>query len=90
MCSASRSHTDHYFKVLRYSALLFGIFYGFTHQRSLNSHAAAAKVQAEYKHKEDLIQKAKMEWKKKNMPSESKTSGGDGKFPDALRLTTLC
>ena len=64
-------------KVLRWSALLFGVFYGFTHQRSLNTHAAAAQVKADYKHKEDLIQKAKLEWKKKTTPQDQKTAGGD-------------
>lgn len=65
-------------QVLRYSALIFGIFYGFQHQRSVTANAQAAKAEAEYKHKESLIEKAKLEWKRKNLPPESKTASGDG------------
>ena len=73
-------------QVLRYSALIFGVFYGFQHQRSITSHGKAAHAQAEYKHKEDLIQKAKLEWSKKSLPKESKTASGDGEL---LRTTKL-
>ena len=66
-------------KVLRYSALLFGIFYGFQHQRSLDSAAAQSHKAHEYQKKTDLIEKAKLEWKKKSMPAQSKTEGGDSK-----------
>lgn len=61
-------------KVLRWSALATGIFYGFSHQRTITAQNHAAHVQAEWKHKEDLIQKAKLEWKKKQNP---------GAFPKA-------
>ena len=64
-------------QVLRYSALLFGIFYGFTHQRTITSNAEASKTQAAYAHKESLIEKAKAEWVKKTLPEEKKTSSGD-------------
>jgi len=63
--------------VLRYSALIFGVFYGFTHKRTVVTNAETAKAQAEYKHKESLIEKAKAEWAKKNLPASAKTEGGD-------------
>ena len=64
-------------QVLRWSALAFGVFYGFSHQRSIKSQNHAAHAQAEYKHKEDLIEKAKLEFKKKQNP-QAYTQGGDG------------
>jgi hypothetical protein len=68
-------------QVLRYSALLFGVFYGFSHQRSIYANDKAAHAEHEYKHKEALIQKAKAEFAKKNLPPQSKTADGGGKFP---------
>lgn len=68
-----------YLQVLRYSALVLGIFYGFTHQRTLNTNAKAAQAEHEYKHKESLIQKAKREYAKKHLPPQSKTPDGGGK-----------
>jgi len=64
-------------KVLRWSALAVGIFYGFSHQRTITAQNHAAHAQAEWKHKEDLIQKAKLEWKKKQNPGAF-TKGDDG------------
>jgi len=63
--------------VLRYSALFAGIIYGFSHQRTISAQSAAAHAQAEYQHKLDLIQKAKLEWAKKTLPPQSKTASGD-------------
>lgn len=63
-------------QVLRYSALFFGVFYGFSHQRTLNSNAEIQHKEHAYKHRESLIEKAKLEWAKKTMPPESKTAGG--------------
>ena len=62
-------------QVLRYSALIFGVFYGFLHQRTLNAEAREAHAKQEYKHKESLIQQAKMEWAKKSMPPSAKPDG---------------
>ncbi|MCJ1385956.1 hypothetical protein MMC17_009081 [Xylographa soralifera] len=62
--------------VLRYSALGSGVFYGFYHQQTLNSHAEQQKLQRKYQTEESLIAKAKAEYTKKNMPSGSKTAGG--------------
>ena len=64
-------------KVLRWSALAVGIFYGFSHQRTITAQNHTAHVQAEWKHKEDLIQKAKLEWKKKQNPGAF-AKGDDG------------
>lgn len=64
-------------QVLRWSALIAGVFYGFTHQRTITAQQAAAHAKAEYDHKADLIQKAKLEWAKKTLPPQAKTSGGD-------------
>lgn len=65
---------------MRYSALFFGIIYGFSHQRTLNASARAAHAENEYKHKESLIQKAKLEFAKKNMPPHMKTANGGGEL----------
>jgi hypothetical protein len=62
---------------LRYSALFFGVIYGFSHQRTLNASARAAHAENEYKHKESIIQKAKLEFAKKNMPP---TADGGGEL----------
>lgn len=67
-------------QVLRYSALIFGIFYGFQHQRSITSNAKVAHAEAEYQHKVDLIQKAKAEWAKKTLPPQAKTASGDSTY----------
>jgi len=75
-------------QVLRWSALAFGIFYGFTHQRTITAQTHAAHAQAEWKHKEDLIQKAKLEWKKKQSP-QSTNSEGDGALPSKALVSML-
>lgn len=64
-------------QVLRWSALVFGVFYGFSHQRTINAQSQAAHASAEWKHKEQLIEKAKLEWKKKTSP-QSTSSEGNG------------
>jgi len=67
-------------QVLRYSALLFGVFYGFSHQRTIYANAKAVHAEHEYKHKEALIQKAKAEFAKKNLPPQAKAADGGGEF----------
>ncbi|KAI1799113.1 ATP synthase E chain-domain-containing protein [Daldinia bambusicola] len=58
--------------VLRYSALALGVFYGFTHQRTINASQKAAAAKKEYEHKQQLIEKAKAEYAKaKNPPATS-------------------
>ncbi|KAF3769250.1 hypothetical protein M406DRAFT_337503 [Cryphonectria parasitica EP155] len=68
--------------VLRYSALAFGVFYGFTHQRSINATQRAAAEKREYEHKQQLIEKAKAEFAKKNSPAAAaSTTGGLNQDP---------
>lgn len=68
--------------MLRYSALIFGIFYGFQHQRTITAQNHAAHAQAEWRNKESLIEKAKLEWKKKQNPQSFK--GDDGTIDIAV------
>jgi F-type H+-transporting ATP synthase subunit e len=57
-----------------------GVFYGLYHQSKLSAAAKLAAIDREYQHKESLIEKAKAEFAKKNMPGGAKTEGGDGTF----------
>lgn len=52
------------------------MFYGIYHQASISSREKLDKINREYKHKEELINKAKAEWAKKTMPAESKVASG--------------
>ncbi|KAJ0163888.1 ATP synthase subunit e, mitochondrial [Colletotrichum tanaceti] len=61
--------------VLRYTALGLGVFYGFTHQRSITASQKAAAAAKEYERKEKLIEQAKAEFAKKNQPL--KTAAAD-------------
>ncbi|KAI4222621.1 MAG: hypothetical protein L6R36_006009 [Xanthoria steineri] len=63
--------------VLRYSALFAGISYGFYHQSNINALNHKAKVDRDFAHQASLITQAKAEFKKKNMPQESVTKGGE-------------
>jgi F-type H+-transporting ATP synthase subunit e len=75
--SLASSPTNQYnsfdLQVLRYSALLGGLFYGVWHQSTLNAQAKDAEKDREYKHKESLIQQAKAEWLRKNPPPPKNT-----------------
>ncbi|RYP21809.1 hypothetical protein DL765_002034 [Monosporascus sp. GIB2] len=62
--------------VLRYSALAFGVFYGFSHQRSINAAQRAAAEQKEYEHKQRLIAQAKAEYNKSKNPASASTQKG--------------
>ena len=66
-------------QVLRYSALALGVFYGFYHQRSLNSSQKAAAAKREYEHKQALIEQAKAEYTKSKQPPAPSTSSGGRK-----------
>ena len=66
-------------QVLRWSALGAGIFYGIYRQSVLAAKTKVHEIDAEYEQKSKLIQKAKAEWTKRNMPKESKTEGGGSK-----------
>ncbi|KAH0528076.1 hypothetical protein TsFJ059_002982 [Trichoderma semiorbis] len=54
--------------VLRWSALAFGVFYGFSHQRTITTTQRAQHAQHEYEQKQKLIDQAKAEYAKKNSP----------------------
>ncbi|CAD6443539.1 9a02258f-fd69-43ac-9d06-06a20f59f87e [Sclerotinia trifoliorum] len=63
--------------VLRWSALGAGVFYGFYHQMSISSATKAAAAHREFEHKQKLIEQAKAEYAKKNLPASKKTGGDD-------------
>ncbi|RDW81757.1 ATP synthase subunit e [Aspergillus mulundensis] len=62
--------------VLRYSALVAGLVYGFYHQSSITASTRRAEADREYARQERLIEQAKAEWKKKTQPQDSKSTGG--------------
>ncbi|KAI9473686.1 MAG: ATP synthase E chain-domain-containing protein [Benjaminiella poitrasii] len=51
----------------RWSALAFGLFYGYTHNISLQKQAEQKKIEAEYHRKELLIEQARLEYAKKQV-----------------------
>ncbi|KAI9025985.1 ATP synthase E chain-domain-containing protein [Phycomyces nitens] len=53
----------------RWSALAFGVAYGFSHNRSLKKQEKEKEAQREYKHKEELIEKARAEYARRTNPS---------------------
>ncbi|KAI1386999.1 ATP synthase subunit E [Hypoxylon trugodes] len=55
--------------VLRYTALGLGVFYGFTHQRSISAAQKAEAAKKEYQHKLRLIEQAKTEYAKSKSPA---------------------
>lgn len=56
-------------QVLRWGALVFGVFYGFSHQSQINSTDKRIAAQHEWEKKEKLIQQAKSEYVKKTKPA---------------------
>jgi F-type H+-transporting ATP synthase subunit e len=50
-------------QVVRYSALLGGVFYGITHRRTLQKQKDEAQKHDAVHHREELIHKAKEAWK---------------------------
>ncbi|KAK7908055.1 mitochondrial ATPase- f0 complex- subunit e [Apiospora marii] len=57
--------------VLRYSALAFGVFYGFSHQRSITASQKAAAAQKEWAHKQHLIEQARAQYAESKNPKPS-------------------
>lgn len=55
-------------QVLRYSALAFGVFYGFSHQRSITASQKAAAAQKEWAHKQQLIEQARSQYAESKNP----------------------
>lgn len=69
--------------VLRWGALVLGVFYGFSHQSTINSRDRAAALQHQWDRKAKLIDEAKAEYRKKMISAESKpASGGIISDPD--------
>lgn len=66
-------------QVLRWSALVFGVFYGFTHQSAIYSSDKKAAAQQEWDHKVKLIDQAKAKYAEKNRPAGS-GDGGESRF----------
>ncbi|KAK3060392.1 F1F0 ATP synthase subunit e, mitochondrial, partial [Teratosphaeriaceae sp. CCFEE 6253] len=60
-------------QVLRWSALVFGVFYGFSHQNALYARGKVVASEHEWKRREQLIEQAKGEWAKRNDPSSQKS-----------------
>ena len=67
-------------QVLRYTALLTGVGYGFSHQASISARAKIAHIDREFENQASLIAKAKAEWVKKTMPKEAKEGSGEFAF----------
>ncbi|KAH8128551.1 hypothetical protein ACSS6W_003622 [Trichoderma asperelloides] len=61
--------------VFRWSALAFGVFYGFSHQRTITTTQRAQHAQHEYEQKQKLIDQAKAEYAKKKNPSVASADG---------------
>ncbi|KAI1755073.1 ATP synthase E chain-domain-containing protein [Xylaria castorea] len=70
--------------VLRYSALAFGVFYGFTHQRSITASQRATAAKKSYEHKQHLIEQAKAEYSKSKSPAAASTSEKSGMNQDPM------
>ena len=62
-------------QVLRWSALAFGVFYGFSHQRTIYATQQAQHDKHEWDSKQKLIDQAKAEYAKQKKPATS--SSGD-------------
>lgn len=58
-------------QVLRWGALVFGVFYGFSHQSAISSRDRTAHAQHEYERKESLIKQARQAWQDKTNPPKS-------------------
>ncbi|CAO3626959.1 unnamed protein product [Cunninghamella blakesleeana] len=55
----------------RWSALAFGLVYGYTHNISLNKEAEVKQKEAAYHHKEKLIEQAKLAYAKQQLEKSS-------------------
>lgn len=74
--------------VLRWGALVLGVFYGFSHQSTINSRDRAAALQHQWDRKAKLIDEAKAEYRKKMISAESKPASGGSKS-SSLPIETL-
>ncbi|KAJ2491640.1 hypothetical protein IWW37_002090 [Coemansia sp. RSA 2050] len=74
MSSAPVRQVSSLFKIGRWSALAFGLSYGFFHARTLRNEAAARHTESEYARKVALIEEAKKKY------AASQPSDGSVKF----------
>lgn len=58
-------------QVLRYSALCLGVIYGFYHQRKISATQRSIAQGREYKHKQELIDKAKAAYAESKKPKSA-------------------
>lgn len=65
------------FQVVRYTALLTGVFYGITHRRSLQKTSDAEKLHHAVHEREHLISQAKEAWKRKQESAKGSKDGGE-------------
>ncbi|KAJ3481391.1 hypothetical protein NLG97_g7832 [Lecanicillium saksenae] len=65
--------------VLRWSALAGGVFYGFSHQRTITATQKADHIKHEYEKKQSLINQAKAEYAKTHKPAVT-AAADDGAF----------
>ncbi|TVY78349.1 ATP synthase subunit e [Lachnellula suecica] len=72
--------------IARWSALGAGVLYGIYYQSSLSASAKLAAVNRQYEHKQKLIEQAKAEFSKKNLPASAKTEGGDNPMDSRFDL----
>ncbi|KAG5981541.1 hypothetical protein E4U55_002845 [Claviceps digitariae] len=68
--------------VLRWSALAFGVFYGFYHQRTITASQRAEHDRHEYESKQKLIDQAKAEFSKRKAAAASSKDDATTDFND--------
>ncbi|KAF7520989.1 hypothetical protein G7054_g12588 [Neopestalotiopsis clavispora] len=73
--------------VLRYSALAFGVFYGFTHQRSITATTNAAHAKKEYEHQQQLIEQARAKYAEQKNPKSLSAQNSPRSCKDARKGT---
>ncbi|QPH00538.1 hypothetical protein C2857_004247 [Epichloe festucae Fl1] len=66
--------------VLRWSALAVGVFYGFSHQRTIYASQRAEHDKHEYERKQKLIDQAKAEYAKEHAPASTATAKNGAVF----------
>jgi len=68
--------------VVRYTALIGGIFYGITHRRNLQAKAEGRALDHELHRRETLLEQARKAWAEKNSPKKPTlvTDPDDPKF----------
>ncbi|RGB41019.1 ATP synthase E chain-domain-containing protein [Rhizophagus diaphanus] len=67
-------------KVARWTALALGVTYGLVHRRSLVNAEAKKKATAEYKHREELINEAKLAYSASKKHDDVITDPDDPNF----------